>query len=171
MKLNDLKSLFIHELKDLYSAEKQLTKALPKMAKAASHDGLRDAFEHHLQETETQIKRLDDIFAELDASPGGARCAAMKGLIEEGKELLTEDGDASVRDAGLICAAQRVEHYEIAGYGALRSLAQQLGMTKLARELQATLDEEKEANEKLNELALSGINADAMSASGDGAEE
>jgi ferritin-like metal-binding protein YciE len=165
MKLKDLQSLFLYELKDLYSAEKQLTKALPKMARAASNEGLRQTFEHHLKETETQIKRLDDIFKELDASPRGAKCAAMEGLIEEGKELIEQEAEPQVRDAGLICAAQCVEHYEIAGYGCVHSLAQQLQMNRLAAELQETLDEEKKANEKLNELALSGINEEAMSAS------
>jgi ferritin-like metal-binding protein YciE len=143
MKLKDLQSLFLYELKDLYSAEKQLTKALPKMARAASNEGLRQTFEHHLKETETQIKRLDDIF----------------------KELIEQEAEPQVRDAGLICAAQCVEHYEIAGYGCVHSLAQQLQMNRLAAELQETLDEEKKANEKLNELALSGINEEAMSAS------
>lgn len=166
MKLKDLNSLFIHELRDLYSAEKQLTKALPKMAKAAANEDLRQAFESHLEETETQVKRLEEVFAELDTTPRGSKCAAMEGLIEEGKELMEEDAEPQVLDAGLICAAQRVEHYEIAGYGCARSLAQRLGMNKIADELQATLDEEKKANEKLNEIALQEVNEEAMAAAG-----
>lgn len=171
MKLKDLNALFLHELRDLYSAEKQLIKALPKMAKAATNEELRRGFEEHVQETETQIKRLEEVFEELDASARGPKCAAMEGLIEEAKELLEEEADPRVLDAALICAAQRVEHYEIAGYGCVRSLAQQLGMTKLAEELQATLDEEKKANEKLNELALGEVNEEAMSAAGDGSRK
>jgi ferritin-like metal-binding protein YciE len=166
MKLKDLHALFLYELRDLYSAEKQLTKALPKMAKAATNEELRQGFEDHLQETETQIKRLEEVFTELDASPRGPKCAAMEGLVEEAKELLEEESDPRVLDAALICAAQRVEHYEIAGYGCVRSLAEQLGMTKLAAELQETLDEEKKTNEKLNQLALGEVNAEAMAASG-----
>ena len=165
MKLKDLHSLFIHELKDLYSAEKQLTKALPKMAKAASHEELRHAFEEHLHETESQIERLNQVFEELDITPRGHKCTAMEGLIDEAKELLEGEVESHVLDAALICAAQRVEHYEIAGYGSVRSLAEQLGMRDLASELQATLDEEKKTNEKLNQLALGRINEEAMSAS------
>jgi ferritin-like metal-binding protein YciE len=110
MKLKDLNALFLHELRDLYSAEKQLTKALPKMAKAATNEDLRRSFEEHMKETETQIERLDDVFRQLDASPRGAKCVAMEGLIEEGKELLQVETDPRVLDAALICAAQRVEH-------------------------------------------------------------
>ena len=165
MQLKDLKSLFLHELRDLYSAEKQLTKALPKMAKATTNEELRQAFEKHLQETEKQIERLDEVFKELDATPHGTKCAAMEGLIEEAKELLEKKAEPRVLDAALICAAQRVEHYEIAGYGCVRSLAQQLGMTQLADELQETLNEEKKTNEKLNQLALSEVNEEAMAAS------
>lgn len=166
MRLKDLHSLFIHELKDLYSAEKQLTKALPKMAKAASNEELRHAFEEHLHETETQIERLNSAFEELDTNPRGLKCAAMEGLIEEAKELLEEEIEPHVLDAALICAAQRVEHYEIAGYGSVRSLAQQLGMNELASQLQTTLDEEKRINERLNQIALGHVNEEAMMASG-----
>jgi ferritin-like metal-binding protein YciE len=166
VKLKDLHALFVSELKDLYSAEKQLTKALPKMAKAATHTDLRHGFEQHLKETENQIKRLDEIFETLQISPRGEKCAAMEGLVEEGKKLLEEEAEPHVLDAALICAAQRVEHYEIAGYGCVRALAEQLGMTDLAAELQDTLDEEKETNEKLSQLALSHINEEAMAASG-----
>jgi ferritin-like metal-binding protein YciE len=158
MELKDLHSLFLHELRDLYSAEKQLIKALPKMAKAATNDDLRRSFEEHLGQTETQVKRLEEVFSELDASPRGRKCAGMEGLIEEAKELLEEDADPRVLDAALICAAQRVEHYEIAGYGCVRSLAQQLGMSDLAAQLQETLNEEKKSNEKLNKVALGEVN-------------
>jgi ferritin-like metal-binding protein YciE len=165
MKLKDLNALFLHELRDLYSAEKQLIKALPKMAKATTNEDLRQAFEMHLEETEAQVKRLDEVFEELGVSPRGPKCAAMAGLIEEAQELLYEDSDPRVLDAALICAAQRVEHYEIAGYGCVRSLAQQLGMHEFAAELQETLDEEKMTNEKLNELALGEVNEEAADAS------
>ncbi len=117
MQLNTLHDLLIHELRDLYSAEKQLTKALPKMAKAATSPKLKKGFEKHLSETEGQIKRLDQIFAELDVSSRGPKCAAMEGLVEEGSELIKTAGDDNVKDAALIGAAQRVEHYEMAGYG------------------------------------------------------
>jgi ferritin-like metal-binding protein YciE len=166
MRLKDLHSLFLHELRDLYSAEKQLTKALPKMAKAASNEQLQESFHRHQEETQTQVTRLEQIFEQLDATTRGTKCAAMEGLIEEAKELLEEESDPRVLDAALICAAQRVEHYEIAGYGCVRSLAQQLGMDDLARQLQQTLDEEKKTNEKLNQLALSEVNEEAMSAAG-----
>jgi len=167
MKLKDLNALFLHELKDLYSAEKQLIKALPKMAKAATNEQLRQSFEMHLEETENQVKRLEEIFEEIGTAPRGPKCAAMEGLIEEAKELLEDDADPRVLDAALICAAQRVEHYEIAGYGCVRSLAEQLGMNELAAELQETLDEEKMANEKLNELALGVVNEEAAAATDD----
>lgn len=167
MAVKDLQSLFVHELKDLYSAEKQLTKALPKMAKAAKHGDLKTAFQDHLKETEAQLTRLEKIFEELQTTSRGAKCEAMEGLIEEGKKLLEEDIEPNVLDAALICAAQRVEHYEIAGYGSVRALAEQLGLNDLAQELQTTLDEEKQTNEKLNQLAMGHINEEAMSA-GDG---
>ena len=138
------------------------------MAKAAADDELRRAFEDHLRETETQVERLDEVFAKLQINPRGEKCAAMEGLIEEGKKLLEEEAEPHVLDAALICAAQRVEHYEIAAYGCVRALAEQLGMADLAEELQDTLDEEKKTNEKLSQLALSHVNAEAMTASGDG---
>ncbi|MCE5268324.1 MAG: ferritin-like domain-containing protein [Planctomycetaceae bacterium] len=166
MRLKDMHALFIHELKDLYSAEKQLTKALPKMAKAASNEELRRAFEEHAQETESQFGRLEEMFENLDAAPRGAKCPAMEGLVEEAKELLEEEADPHVLDAALICAAQRVEHYEIAGYGCLRALAEQLGMREVASTLQETLDEEKKTNERLTKLALSEVNEEAMVGAG-----
>jgi ferritin-like metal-binding protein YciE len=162
MKMKTLEDLLVHELKDLHSAEKQLLKALPKMAKAATSEKLRSAFEDHLAETETQVDRLDKIFAELEANGRAMKCKAMEGLIEEGKSAIEEDMDDDVRDAALICAAQRVEHYEIAGYGCARTFAEQLGHTRVAALLQETLDEEAAANEKLTEIAMSGINQEAM---------
>lgn len=164
MKMKTLEDLFVHELKDLYAAEKQLTKALPKMAKAAAHSELRSAFENHLQETEGHVKRLEEIFETLEISARGAKCKAMEGLIEEGKQILEEDMEDDVRDAALICAAQRVEHYEIAGYGCARTFARDLGHHEAADILQRTLEEEGAADEKLTEIAVSRINAEAMSA-------
>jgi ferritin-like metal-binding protein YciE len=161
MKLESLHDLFVDELKDLYNAESQLLKALPKMAKAAASDDLRTAFEEHLKETERQVERLETIFQELEASPKGKKCKAMAGLIEEGKEMIDADGEDAVKDAALIAAAQRVEHYEIAGYGTVRTFARILGMDEAANLLQATLDEEAAADEKLTSLAQN-INADAQ---------
>jgi ferritin-like metal-binding protein YciE len=163
MKLESLQDLFVDQLKDLHSAEVQLTKALPKMAKAAVSEKLRTAFTKHLQETEHQVERLENIFKQLDVSPKGKKCKAMVGLIEEGKELIDMDGDDHVKDAGLIAAAQRVEHYEMAGYGTVRTYAQLLGLEEAANLLQETLDEEKAADDKLNELAQN-INVEAHSA-------
>jgi len=147
--------------KDLYNAENQLLKALPKMAQAASSPELRTAFEDHLEETKEQVQRLDKIFQELDLNPKGKKCKAMDGLIEEGKEIMEEDAEPPVMDAGLIAAAQRVEHYEMAGYGCVRTYARQLGYEAAAKLLQQTLDEEAEADKKLTELAESGINAES----------
>jgi ferritin-like metal-binding protein YciE len=160
-KMTTLHDLLVHELKDLYSAEKQITKALPKMIKAATSEDLQEALEAHLGETETQLERLDKIFAELDISSRGAKCAGMEGLIEEGKEVLEEDMEDDVRDAAIIAAAQRVEHYEMAGYGCARTFAQQLGHDKAATLLQETLDEEKAADQKLTEIALQSVNEEA----------
>jgi ferritin-like metal-binding protein YciE len=162
MKMKTLEDLFHHELKDLVSAEKQLTKALPKMAKAATSEDLRQAFETHLDETEQQLARLEEICEKLEVPTRGAKCPAMEGLIEEGKEILEADMEDQVRDAALICAAQRVEHYEIAGYGCARTFAQQLGHEAVAQTLQAILDEEKATDEKLTELAMQHINQEAV---------
>jgi ferritin-like metal-binding protein YciE len=159
--MKTLSDLLVHELKDLYNAEKQLTKALPKMAKAASNEDLKRALEEHLDETQGQIERLESIFQQLDASTRGSKCQAMEGLIEEGKSILEEDMDDDVRDAAIIAAAQRVEHYEIAGYGCARTFAQQLGHGDAAALLQQTLDEEKAADEKLTEIALRSVNVEA----------
>jgi ferritin-like metal-binding protein YciE len=164
MKIKTLDDLFLHELRDLHSAEKQLLKALPKMAKAASSEKLQKALQTHLKETETHVERLEKAFEELDASSRGKKCAAMEGLIEEGSELLEEDIEAEVLDAALIGAAQRVEHYEIAGYGTAAAFAQHLGHTKTQRLLEQTLEEEKAADVKLTKLALSEINLQANEA-------
>src|ERR1700722_1455714 len=163
MKLDNLRKLYINELRDLYSAENQLLKALPKMAKGASSDELKQAFKDHLQETEGHVERLDEIFEEMDESPKGVTCHAMKGLVEEGSEMLEEEGEESVLDAGIIAAAQKVEHYEIASYGTVRTFADLLGEKNAVKLLQQTLDEEGAADEKLNELAESIVNPEALS--------
>lgn len=162
MDLNTLKELYVDELRDLYNAEGQLIKALPKMAKAASSDELREAFEKHLEQTEGHVQRLEQVFEELGEKAKGKTCQAMKGLIEEGSEILKADGDDSVIDAAIIVAAQKVEHYEIAGYGSVRTFAQLLGQDKSAELLQQTLDEESEANELLNKLAEDIVNPEAL---------
>jgi ferritin-like metal-binding protein YciE len=148
-----LKELYIDELKDLYNAENQLVKALPKMAKAASSDELRQGFEEHLKQTKGHVQRLEKIFQGLGESPKGKKCKGMEGLIEEGSEATEEDYEGSVMDAALIGAAQRVEHYEIAGYGTVRSMAETLGEDDHISLLAQTLEEEKETDEKLSELA------------------
>lgn len=158
--LKTLHDLYVEELKDLYSAEKQLLKALPKMAKAADSKELRQGFQAHLAETEEHVARLEKIFGELDASPRGKKCKAMEGLIEEGSDVIKEDAPPSVKDAALIAAAQRVEHYEIAGYGTVRTYAQLMGQTAAAKLLQKTLDEEGATDKKLTGLAET-INAEA----------
>ena len=162
MKLNTLQKLYTDELRDLYNAENQLLKALPKMAKAALSEELKEAFEQHLEQTKGHVKRLEQVFEEIDEKPKGKICRAMKGLLQEGSEVLEEDGENSVRDAGIIVAAQKVEHYEIAGYGSVRTFAHLLGQNKAAELLQATLDEESETNEVLNRLAESVINPEAV---------
>jgi ferritin-like metal-binding protein YciE len=162
MKLDTLQKLYTDELRDLYNAENQLLKALPKMAKAASSQELKEAFEKHLEQTKTHVERLEQVFEELDEKPKGKTCRAMKGLIEEGSQILKEDGDDSVLDAGIIVAAQKVEHYEIAGYGSARTFAHLLGQNKAAELLQATLDEESETNEILNKLAENVVNPEAL---------
>jgi ferritin-like metal-binding protein YciE len=162
--MKTLRDLLVHELKDLYSAEKQLTKALPKMAKAASHSELKDAFTNHLDETNRHVERLEQAFDLLDVSNRGAKCEAMVGLIAEGEKIIKADGDPAVLDAGLISAAQRVEHYEMAGYGCARTFAQLLGESAIAALLQQTLDEESAADETLTSVATSGINQEALHA-------
>jgi ferritin-like metal-binding protein YciE len=162
MKLDSLQKLYVEELRDLYSAENQLLKALPKMAKAAASDELKQAFEDHLEETKDHVERLDDIFAAMDESPKGKTCHGMKGLIEEGSEMLEKDGEESVLDAGIIGAAQKVEHYEIASYGTVRTFATLLGEDEAADLLQQTLDEEGETNKRLTELAEEIVNPEAL---------
>ena len=162
MKLDTLQKLYTDELRDLYSAETQGLKALPKMAKGASSDELKDAFEKHLEQTKGHVERLEEIFEELGEKPKGKTCHAMKGLIEEGSEILEQDGDESVLDAGIIVAAQKVEHYEIASYGSVRTFAHLLGQNKAAELLQTTLDEEAETNEVLNRLAETIVNPEAV---------
>ncbi len=152
MPVDTVEKLFVGELKDLYSAENQITKALPKMAKAASTTELKTAFETHLKETEGQIKRLERVFEILGKAATGKTCKAMKGLLEEGSEVM-EETEGEVRDAAMIGAAQKVEHYEMAGYGTVRTFAELLGETEIADLLQQTLDEEGETNKKLSVIA------------------
>lgn len=168
MKLKTLQDLFVHEVQDLHSAETQLLKALPKMAKAASHQELRAGFEQHLEQTKQHVVRLEKIAEMCGKKPTGHRCKAMEGLILEGSEMIGEDAEEHVRDAGLIGAAQRVEHYEIAGYGTARALAESLGYEDAVDLLTETLEEEKATDRKLTELAESAINAEAAEISQDG---
>jgi ferritin-like metal-binding protein YciE len=163
MELKSLRDLYVDELKDLYSAEKQLVKALPKMVKNATNAQLRQAFSDHLEETEGHVQRLEQIFEELDERPGGKKCVGMEGLIEEAKELLEEDAEEEVLDAGLISKAQHVEHYEIAGYGTVRTYARLLGLDEQAELLQETLDEEGAADKKLTMLSQT-VNVEAETA-------
>ncbi len=161
MKLDSLRTLWIEEMRDIYNAENQLLKALPKMAKKASTPELKKAFESHLEETKTHAERLEEIFARLGKKPSGKTCKAMKGLVEEGSEMMEEDGPASVIDAGIIAAAQRVEHYEMAGYGVVRTFASVLGEDDAEELLQETLDEEGAADKKLTEIAENFVNEGA----------
>ena len=161
MKLDSLQKLYIAELQDLYSAENQILKALPKMAKNATNPQLRTAFERHFEETRGHVTRLEQIAAELDFTPKGKKCKGAEGLIEEGKEVIEEFEDETL-DAGLIGAAQRVEHYEIAGYGTARAHAELLGYKKAARLLQQTLDEEERTDKKLTQIAESVVNVEAL---------
>lgn len=161
MRESALKDLYIEELRDIYNAEQQLTKALPKMAKAATSSDLGSGFEHHLEQTKGHVLRLEQIFEGLGEKATGKRCKAMEGLIEEGEEMIKEDElEDDARDAGLIAAAQRVEHYEIAAYGSARTYANLLGDQKAASLLEKTLQEEKDTDQKLTELA-EGINLQA----------
>lgn len=161
MELDTLKELYVEGLKDLYSAENQIIKALPKMIKKASHPELKRAFTAHLRQTEQQAKRLERICRELGEKPTGKKCVGMQGLIEEAKELIGERPDPDVLDAGLLAAAQHVEHYEMAGYGTMRTYARQLGYHDQADLLQATLDEEGDTDHLLTEIAERSINIDA----------
>jgi ferritin-like metal-binding protein YciE len=164
MKLNTLEDLFVEQLRDLYDAENQLVKALPKMAKASSCDKLKSAFESHLEETKHHVERLEQVFKTLGQKASGKTCAAMKGLVTEGSEMISENAAPDVKDAGLIAAAQRVEHYEMAGYGCVRTWARQLGKTEAVRLLEQTLNEEKAADQKLNTIAESHVNQQAVHA-------
>ena len=165
LKLDSLRDLMVEELRDLYSAETQLLDALPKMAEAASSNQLKSAFSDHLEETRQHVSRLERIFQQIGEKSSGETCEAMKGLIKEGEILVKAQGEADIRDAGLIGAAQRVEHYEIADYGTARSLARRLGESQIAETLQQTLNEEAEADKKLTSIAESQVNV-AASASG-----
>ena len=164
MQENGLQRLYVEQLKDIYSAESQLLKALPKMAKAARSQDLRQGFEKHLEQTKGHVERLEQIFSSLDESPKGKKCMGMQGLIEEGEEVIQEDSATEALDAGLIAAAQRVEHYEIAAYGSVHAFAELLGDDDSVSLLQQTLDEEKETDKKLTELSVE-INKQAMNAS------
>ncbi|CAN5767051.1 ferritin-like domain-containing protein [soil metagenome] len=161
MGLGSMQDLYIHELRDIHNAEKQILQALPKMAKAASHDELRQAFEEHHRVTEEQVRRLETIFDDLGQKATGEKCKGMEGLIEEGEDVLEKDADPDVRDAALIAAAQRVEHYEIAAYGTARTYAKQLGFNNHVELLQRTLDEEGETDKNLTRLAENRVNRDA----------
>jgi ferritin-like metal-binding protein YciE len=163
MKLDTLHDLYVKELQDLYDAERQIVKALPKMAKAASSSELQSAFEEHLEQTKGHVERLERIFDMLDVSAKGKKCKGLSGIVEEGEELISKRKDINpdVLDAGLIAAAQRVEHYEIAGYGTVRTYADMLGHKEAAELLQQTLDEEKETDQKLTQLAEGMINIEA----------
>lgn len=160
-KLTSLDKLYVDELKDLYSAENQILKALPKMAKAATSPDLKMAFEEHLQQTQVHVDRLVKVCEELGISPKGKKCKAMEGLMEEGKELLESDADPAVLDAAMIAAAQKVEHYEMASYGCVRTWARLLGYENQAQILQQTLDEEGDTDKKLTMLAEAYINEEA----------
>lgn len=161
-KLKTLEDLFHHQLKDLYSAESQLIEAIPKMVEEASHADLKKAFKDHLEETKNHKKRLEEVAKELDFDITGETCKAMKGLIREAKSFISEDATSAVRDAGIIADAQRVEHYEIAGYGAVVEYAKDLGHDSVAKKLHSTLEEEKSANEKLTKIATKKANQKAQ---------
>jgi ferritin-like metal-binding protein YciE len=157
MYLNSLRDLFVDQLKDLYDAESQIVTALPKMANAASSAPLKQAFQQHLEQSHEHLRRLENVFNEVGVRPIGEHCPAMAGLIEEGEEIISAPGDAAVKDAALIAAAQRVEHYEMAGYGAVRTYAKELGFKNAEKLLQQTLDEEGAADKKLTGLAEGGF--------------
>ena len=163
LELNSLNDLFLNQLQDLYDAEHRLTKALPKMAEAATTPDLKSAFQSHLRETEEHVNRLTRAFQRLGVDPKRETCEAMKGLIEEGEQAISAKGDSEVKDAALIAAAQRVEHYEMSGYGTARSLANRLGHSEIAGILTQTLQEEVAADKKLTKIAETEVNAQALS--------
>jgi ferritin-like metal-binding protein YciE len=169
--LNTLHDLFEDELRDVYDAEKQILKALPKIIKAATNDELRNALSAHLEETKNQVSRLEQAFASLDLKPKGKHCAGMAGILEEGSDLLKEDGDEAVLDAGFIAGCQRVEHYEITAYGTLMAWAKLLGYREALNLLKANEQEEKAADAKLSRLAESTVNAEALSAGEESGED
>lgn len=160
--MNSLKDLLVHELRDLYNAETQLTNALPKMAEKANDQNLKNALNSHLEETRGQKERLEKIAQMMNIDLKGEKCQAMEGLIREGEEILNMNADADVRDAGIIGAAQRVEHYEMAGYGTARNYAKRLGLEDAANLLNETLNEEKSADQKLNDIAVNQVNQKAQ---------
>lgn len=160
--LNSLEDLFLNQIEDLYDAEHRIIRALPKMSEAAQSPELKRAFDSHLAQTRGHVDRLDTIFRGLNKTPARETCEAMKGLLREGEEMVDAKGDATVRDAALIAAAQRVEHYEISGYGTARSLAMHLGHTEAARLLQTTLEEEKQTDTKLTDIAENVVNVHAL---------
>ena len=168
MSLRTMEDLLVHELKDLYNAENQIVKALPKMAKAANSPELQKAFEDHLEETKNQVQRLEEIFQQLELPLRGKKCKAMEGLLEEGKDVVDEDAEPHVKDAALIAAAQKVEHYEIASYGTAQAFAKLLGHETIAELLHQTLEEEKNADVKLTQLAETAINMEAVGAAAEG---
>jgi len=170
MQENKLKELYVDELKDLYSAENQLVKALPKMAKAATSEDLRAGFEEHLEQTKGHVSRLEQIFKGLDESPKGKKCKGMEGLIKEGGEMIEEGLDPEELDAGLISAAQRVEHYEMAGYGCVATYAKLLGENEAVSLLRETLEEERETDKKLTKLSER-INLEAAGSSSESEDE
>ena len=157
MELHSLQDVLLEQLADLYSAERQLVEALPQLASAASNTELRSAVEHHLEETRNHVTRLEEVFGLMAMSPPSEHCEGMEGLIKEGKQVMATPGDPDAKDAALIAAAQRVEHYEIAGYGTVRTLAEQLGLDDAAGLLNETLDEEGEADKKLTKIATGGL--------------
>ena len=168
MALNSMQDLFTEQIADLYSAEQQLVEALPKMVQAATDRELKSAFEHHLEETRSHVRRLEQVFEQMGVRPKAETCKAMEGLIKEGEDIIKEDGSPAVKDAALIAAAQRVEHYEIAGYGTVRTFADVMDLGDVRNLLDETLDEEGEADKKLTDIATgglleSGINEEAMS--------
>jgi ferritin-like metal-binding protein YciE len=163
MSLDSLDKLFLEELKDVYNAEKQIVRALPRMAKAAESRELQQAFTQHLAETQGHVERLERIFKGLDQAVRGKKCKGMEGLLEEGKEILEQEGEGAVIDAALIAAAQRVEHYEMAAYGCLRTYAQLLGYSDAEKLLQQTLNEEEAADRKLTQIGEGGVNQAAAS--------
>jgi ferritin-like metal-binding protein YciE len=165
---NSFQDLFVEQIKDLYDAENRLTDALPKMADAATSSQLKQAFESHLRETQGHVARLEQVFRQISLEPKRETCEAMKGLVAEGETMIKAKGDPDIKDAALIAAAQRVEHYEISGYGTARTFAQRLGLTQAANLLQQTLQEEKAADEKLNQIAESSVNRQAAGASAAG---